>query len=428
MGFSRTQHFPWRSPLDIAAQVAAAPGDFVFLYSSLETGYSGRHSWLAFDPKESVTEGFSALQKRLDAAGPGEMWFGHAGYEALSQPSAGSFIETPPFRFTRFGALCRFDHQARRFECEYSPDTVLPDWTSLPETTPVMPPSIREIICSLPKTEYFDRAQATLEAIRAGAFYQANLTRKFFGHFVEAPDPFALFARLSSLNPAPYGALLRLGKQWILSSSPERFLKVDPDGWMEARPIKGTRARASAGEGAEEEAIARAKLAGSLKDRAENLMIVDLMRNDLARSAVPGSVRAEEIFRVESYATLHHLTSVITAKKRPGLGTAQAVASAFPPGSMTGAPKKAAIDWCARNEPRARGIYSGALGWFGADGACDLSVVIRTIILEADRFEFQTGGAIVADSDPEAEWRETLTKARPLALALGIDPKVLAEL
>src|SRR5262249_45812905 len=154
------------------------------------------------------------------------------------------------------------------------------------------------------------------------------------------------------------------------------------------------------------------QLAASEKDRAENLMIVDLMRNDLARSCEPGSVHAGQLFEVSSYATLHHMASTITGQKRQGLSTLDAVRHCFPPGSMTGAPKHRAMQWCLAHEGVQRGVYSGALGWFGGDGSCDLSVVIRTLVVQGNRFEFQAGGGIVADSEPLAEWRELLAKTR----------------
>jgi anthranilate/para-aminobenzoate synthase component I len=211
----------------------------------------------------------------------------------------------------------------------------------------------------------------------------------------------------------------------VLSSSPERFLNIDASGHMESRPIKGTAPRLV---DPTQDAIIRKQLATSEKDRAENLMIVDLMRNDLARSAEPGSVEVERLFDVSSYATLHHMASTITGQKRADISTVEAVQYCFPPGSMTGAPKVRAMEWCLKHEAIRRGIYSGALGWFGGDGSCDLSVVIRTLIIEGSRFEFQVGGGIVADSSPEDEWRETMTKARGILRALGVDGTVLESL
>jgi anthranilate/para-aminobenzoate synthase component I len=208
----------------------------------------------------------------------------------------------------------------------------------------------------------------------------------------------------------------------ILSSSPERFLTVDATGHMISSPIKGTAPRFT---DPALDASSRTRLETSAKDRAENLMIVDLMRNDLSRSSKPGSVRVERLFEVSSYATLHHMASTITGQKRPDILTLDALHHCFPPGSMTGAPKIRAMQWCLEHERIRRGVYSGALGWFGGDGACDFSVVIRTLVTEGRRFEFQVGGGIVADSDPTEEWQETITKAQGICSALGVNIKSL---
>ncbi|MDE3038695.1 MAG: anthranilate synthase component I family protein, partial [Pseudomonadota bacterium] len=212
-------------------------------------------------------------------------------------------------------------------------------------------------------------------------------------------------------------AFLRLGGTSILSSSPELFLKIDAGGQMRARPIKGTAPRSD--DPARDRQL-RDALAASAKDRAENLMIADLMRNDFSRSCVPGSVGAESLFDVTSHATIHHLSSTITGKKHHGRSTIEAVKACFPPGSMTGAPKIRAMQLCSELERRERGVYSGAIGWFGGDGSCELSVVIRTLVLRDKRFEFQVGGGIVADSTPEGELQEMMDKSRGILAALGL--------
>lgn len=157
-------------------------------------------------------------------------------------------------------------------------------------------------------------------------------------------------------------------------------------------------------------------------------MIVDLMRNDLSRSCEIGTVRTESLFDISTYATVHHMASTVTGLRRSDVTPLELVAQCFPPGSMTGAPKIRAMELCSALEPRARGIYSGAIGWFGGDGSVDLSVVIRTLVVQGERFEFQVGGAIVHDSTPEGEWEETLVKARGISLALGIEEEKLRRL
>jgi para-aminobenzoate synthetase component 1 len=255
----------------------------------------------------------------------------------------------------------------------------------------------------------------TIDYIEAGDIYQANITQRF-----QAPLPaefhgsglerLALYRALRERNPATFAAFLDFGRTAILSSSPERFLKL-VDGGIETRPIKGTRPRAD--DAAADAALARELLA-SEKDRAENLMIVDLLRNDLGRTAKLGSVKVPVLFGLESYATVHHLVSVVTAELEAGRDAVDLLRLAFPGGSVTGAPKIRAMEIIAELEPTARGPYCGAIGYLSADGAMDTNIVIRTCLIDGDRISFQVGGGIVADSDPEAEWQESLTKARAL--------------
>jgi para-aminobenzoate synthetase component 1 len=252
------------------------------------------------------------------------------------------------------------------------------------------------------------------EAIAAGDLYQACLT-----HRLELPwagDAFALAGALRSLNPAPFACLLELPGATVVGSSPERFLRVTPDGWVESRPIKGTRPRRA---NAEADRRERAALAESAKDRAENLMIVDLVRNDLGRVCENGSVHVPELFGIEPYASVFQLVSTVRGRLAPGRGALDAVRAAFPPGSMTGAPKLAAMALLARLEPVRRGLYSGAIGYLDLRGGADLSVTIRSAILTGGRAFVHTGGGIVADSEPAAEWAEAEAKARALLAALA---------
>ena len=225
---------------------------------------------------------------------------------------------------------------------------------------------------------------------------------------------------LCAASPAPYSAYLRLGDYHIVSSTPERFLTLDSQGRAETRPIKGTTPRFA--DMAQDE-LSRKALEKSVKDRSENLMIVDLMRNDFGRGSVFGSVEVEDLFQVTSYATLHHMASTVKGQKRHGVSSLDFVKACFPPGSMTGAPKVRAMEICSELERHKRGVYSGAIGWFGGDGSVDLAVVIRTLVLRGTDFEFQVGGAVVADSTPEGEWHETLVKARGIARVLGLEPE-----
>jgi len=201
----------------------------------------------------------------------------------------------------------------------------------------------------------------------------------------------------------------------VLSTSPERFLRVSADGHVETRPIKGTRAR---GLGPEHDAALGQALTESAKDRAENLMIVDLMRNDLSRACAPGTVRASELFAHERYATVHHLVSTVVGDLAPGFDAFDLLRAAFPGGSITGAPKLRAMEIIAELEPSRRGVYCGSLGYWSTTGEMDTSIAIRTAVVRHGRIYFSAGGGIVADSDPEQEYQETLDKVRAMMDAL----------
>ena len=264
------------------------------------------------------------------------------------------------------------------------------------------------------ESSYAKAVEQIRERIALGDVYQACLTQR-----LEAPfdgDPWELYVRLRALNPAPFAAFLELPELAIVGSSPERFLRVDARGAVESRPIKGTRPR---GATPAEDAALRRDLARSEKDRAENLMIVDLVRNDLGRVCEIGSVRVPELFRIEAFASVFQMVSTVTGRLRPGRDVFDLVRAAFPPGSMTGAPKLAAMEILDALEPVRRGVYAGALGYLDLRGGADLAVVIRTLLVRGGRAYLHAGGGVVADSDPRAEHRESLDKARPLLDALA---------
>jgi para-aminobenzoate synthetase component 1 len=256
---------------------------------------------------------------------------------------------------------------------------------------------------SLSRAEFCAGVVAIREAIAAGDVYQVNLCRVLAAPRPVDADVAALGAALASGNPAPYSAVVRLpglGVE-VASASPERFLRRD-GAIVESRPIKGTAATAD----------------GFLpKDRAENVMIVDLVRNDLGRVCEYGSVVVPDgrLLEVEAHPGLHHLVSTVTGRLRPGVGWASVIDATFPPGSVTGAPKLAALSTIASLEPASREVYCGAIGWVDADRDIgDLNVAIRTFWLADDEVRFGTGGGITWDSDPDGEWEETELKARNL--------------
>ncbi|HSV55302.1 MAG TPA: aminodeoxychorismate synthase component I, partial [Burkholderiaceae bacterium] len=244
------------------------------------------------------------------------------------------------------------------------------------------------------------------EAIAQGDVLQVNLTRREDCAF--EGDAWALYEDLVSAHPAPFAAFLEGPGFAIASCSPERFLHKRGS-QLEARPIKGTVARGGC---AAEDATRRQWLAASPKDRAENVMIVDLMRNDLGRVAVIGSVHVPELFALEPYASVWQMVSTVRAQLRRDCGIDQLLRACWPPGSMTGAPKLKAMEIIEALEPVRRGLYAGSIGYLDCRGNIDLSVVIRTAVVADGRVMLQFGGAVVADSDPAAEWAETVAKGR----------------
>jgi para-aminobenzoate synthetase component I len=257
---------------------------------------------------------------------------------------------------------------------------------------------------------YLDAVRRVREYIVAGDIFQANLSQRFESRW--AGPPFELYRNLRLRNPAPFAAYLAYDDLAILSASPERFLRLDEDGrHIETRPIKGTRPR---GLGPMHDAALGRALAESQKDRAENVMIVDLLRNDLSRVCRPGTVRVPELFALEHHPTVHHLVSTVVGEIEDGAGAVELIRAAFPGGSITGAPKVRAMEIIAELEPTQRGVYCGSIGYVSVTGAMDTSIVIRTYLTLRGQVYFQAGGGIVADSDPELEYRETLDKARGL--------------
>jgi para-aminobenzoate synthetase len=261
---------------------------------------------------------------------------------------------------------------------------------------------------------YLDQIAECLAEIRDGESYEICLTNQFT---VETDlDPLPTYARLRAISPVPYGAYLRFPDVAVLSASPERFLTIDPDGAVESKPIKGTRPRGATE--AQDRALRR-DLLGREKDRAENLMIVDLVRNDLNTVCEVGSVHVPRAFAVETYAPVHQLVSTVRGRLRPDASSVDCVRAAFPGGSMTGAPKIRTMEIIDRLEGGPRGVYSGALGWFALSGAVDLSIVIRTLVVSGGTVSFGVGGAIVALSDPAEELEETAVKARTMIAAIA---------
>lgn len=262
---------------------------------------------------------------------------------------------------------------------------------------------------------YLQAVQTIKDHITAGDLYQANLSQRFDIPF--SGDAHAWFDALRAHNPAPFGAFLNWPDMTVVSSSPERFLRLRGDR-VETAPIKGTRPRGTTA--AEDQALAHT-LATSSKDRAEHLMIVDLERNDLGRVCQIGSVHVPERFVLEAHPTVWHLVSTVAGQLREDQDAVDLLAATFPGGSITGAPKIRAMEILEGLEPTRRGLYTGSIGYLGRDGDLDLSIVIRTAILKDGTAHLQVGGGIVADSDPASEYQETLDKARAFFRTLGVE-------
>jgi len=280
------------------------------------------------------------------------------------------------------------------------------------------PPRLGALGAVHPERTFLDGVSRILDYLQAGDAYQVNLSRRLQATST-AGDPTLLAAALRAGAPAPHAAFIAgAGPDavTILGNSPERFLSLSTDRLVETRPIKGTRPR---GADAAADRAAAAELSAAAKDRAEHVMIVDLERNDLGRVCRPGSVEVASLARVVSLPTVHHLISTVRGVLRPEVGLRALLAATFPGGSVTGAPKRRAMQIIDELEPSPRGVYTGATGWLGAAGDLDLAIAIRTAVLRGGQLELSVGGGVVVDSTPEGELRETEVKARAFAALCG---------
>jgi para-aminobenzoate synthetase component 1 len=435
---------PWREPLDVLSAFADEPWVCAFLSGG--GGARARWSYILRDPEAVLTlagqvkeggvprDAFAALAAmvglRQAAITDGPPFQG--GVAGLAAYELGDRVEAlglkrhpdwPDMALGRYSRLLAFDHQERQV-LAIGPDGVqaaaAAGWLQERGRDGLEGPLAARFDSQTPASDYEAAVAQVVERIISGEIFQANIARTWRGRLVTGAGPFDVLARLAGSSPAPFAAYLRLPERAVVSNSPERFLSVTAgdDLVVETRPIKGTRARGA--DPAEDEALA-AELLASAKDRAENLMIVDLMRNDLARVSPPGSVAAPELFKVESFTNVHHLVSTVTSRLAPGMTAADLLRAAFPPGSITGAPKVQAMKVISELEGP-RGPYCGSLLWAGFDGAFDSSVLIRTLALAQDeagwRFEAKAGAGIVADSQPAAERMETEDKIAAIRRAL----------
>jgi para-aminobenzoate synthetase component 1 len=296
----------------------------------------------------------------------------------------------------------------------------------LPHTPEANSASVRKTTEAVLKSNftpagYIEAVNRVREYIAAGDVFQVNLSQRFETELTVTPCE--LYRRLRQINPAPFAGYLNFDGVTVVSASPERFLRLDGD-WVETRPIKGTRPR---GKNSVEDAMLAQELLNSAKDRAENVMIVDLERNDLGRVCQYGTVKVTELAILETFPTVFHLTSTVIGKLRPDKNRIDLLKAAFPGGSITGAPKVRAMEIIDELEPTRRSVYTGAIGYLSFGRNLDLNIVIRTFIIKGNKAYFQVGGGIIYDSDAEAEYRETLDKAKALIQALRLAPRVAVE-
>ncbi|WP_027173452.1 aminodeoxychorismate synthase component I [Methylobacterium sp. 10] len=447
-----TREIPFIDPVAAAEAFSSLPG-LAFLDSAMRHETLGRVSIVAADPfgRFRYASGRATLDGRpLDGSGLEALRaclapYRLAGDEGTGFPGGaigyfaydlGASLErvTPPARragltddiaFNLYDTVLSIDHDSRtcRLIATGFPELAnsaravraharLDRFAELLGSARRAPPA-RNSVTPLTWRSNFTRAsyEAAVEKvrdyIRAGDIYQANIAQRFEAALPAGYDPFALYHRLRETNPATFGAYLSFDALTIASSSPERFMKLQGRA-VETRPIKGTVRRVE--NPAEDRALGEA-LQANVKERAENIMIVDLLRNDLSRLCEPHSVKVPVLCGLESYASVHHLVSVVTGTLREGHDAIDLIAATFPGGSITGAPKLRAMDIITEIEGDARELYCGAIGALGFDGSLDTSIAIRTVFMDETRAVLQAGGGVTLLSDPAAEYEETLTKA-----------------
>ena len=439
---------PGDFPIERALEVFRNRSGCVFLDSSFRGYGLGNCSILACEPyKELVVRGGKAEivengQLATPSGDPLEILREEIEKERVPDSSNGPFVGaaigyiayeagsprapdpgTATLRFGFYDEAVVWDHQAGSVRClartgvgrEGGLDRLRRLVEVVRHTRISAESSIGAVSSNFTRSRYLERVERTRQYIAAGEIYQANLSQRFRARF--KGDGLALYRRLRAANPAPYAAYLNFEDEEILSSSPERFFFLDK-GRIDTRPIKGTRPR---GKTAEEEKSFMNELARSEKDRAELLMIVDLERNDLGRICREGTIAVENLFQLETYASVIHQTASISGALRTPFGAVDCIRAMFPGGSITGAPKIRAMEVIDELEGRSRGVYTGSIGYIGFDGRADFNIAIRTMRIADGELSFNVGGGIVWDSVPESEYDETLHKAKSLFDALGVE-------
>ncbi len=441
----KSELLPWLEPRALARVLADRFGQDGLVLLDGDGSRLGRRGVLGVDPLASVdsrglpgTPGaedpFAVLADLERQGGP---WLGWLGYEAGAWVEPGEHWQGSDMATlwaARHDPLIHFDRGEQRLWLEGDDSARLAAMVRLlqdPGTAAAVaddggatgePPADGAGIARdhwhwhTSPEDYAGQVRILREWIAAGDLFQANLTACCESLRPQRPDPLTLYRRLVRHGPAPFAGLAIAGEEAVISASPERFLRLHPNGQVETRPIKGTRPRHG---DPEADAASAAALICDPKDRAENVMIVDLLRNDLGRVCVPGSVHVPQLLGLESYAHVHHLTSVVMGQLAAGHGLVDLLRACWPGGSITGAPKVRACRRLNQLEPVPRGPYCGSLFHLGADGGFDSSILIRTLLQKGRRLRLHAGGGIVADSDPAGEAREMGWKIEPLLEALA---------
>ena len=415
-----TKNLKWQDPLKLAQKIANNyDKNWVFLYSALSKDVKNSTSYLALFPqKELIEDDFLAIKNDQ------EKYFGYLSYELGSEfekmpKTKNSYINLPKIHLIKFGLIFEFNHHKKTLKTFYHNQKYLDEVLNYKDLKPSSANiKVKNITSNFSNNSYLEAIQDIKKMIANGDFYQTNLTRKFFGEFNKINNQkqnFDLFTKLIKSSAGNYSSFLKLNENFIISSSPELFLKIKNSKIL-SRPIKGTAPRA---ENKKQDQKNKITLKNSPKERAENLMIVDLVRNDLARICKAGSIKVKKLFNITTYQTIHHMSSEIYGEIATNFNTFDALKSSFPAGSMTGAPKIKAMEIAAKKEKINRGIYSGAIGYLSGNEA-NLSVVIRTLIIQNNKFEFQVGGAITFDSNPKSELEEIFNKATGILKLLKI--------
>jgi para-aminobenzoate synthetase component 1 len=427
---------PWREPWALTLQLAEQLGTQGLVLLEGDESPLGRHAVLGIDPLDTLTcrglpggmgatDPFATLAAMASGGGS---WLGWLSYEAGAWVEPGAHWPEPPMAVlwaARHDPLVHFDRAERLCWLEgHDPQRLAAleaRILALADTPPPAPPSWPGLPTSdwhwhTSPAAYEDGVRRLQDWIASGDLFQANLTLCCSHALPAPPDPLALHARLRHHCPAPFSGLAVAGEEAVISASPERFLRVDRGRKVQSRPIKGTRPR---GGTPEADAAAAAELVSDPKDRAENVMIVDLLRNDLGRVCSPGTIRVPQLVGLESYAQVHHLTSVVEGQLRPEAGIVDLLRACWPGGSISGAPKVRACQRLHQLEPVPRGPYCGSLFHLGADGAFDSNILIRSVMVRGRHLQVHAGGGIVADSNPAAEAAEMSWKLLPLLEALA---------